>query len=1190
MKLFFAAFAFLFFNTALFSQNLTLAQTETVFDAPAVSHSAESDFFTSTIIHGEAPAPGENAGAAGPLADSVDLAVSLNWLDTFTVGYPAKMEFYYQNKSSQAAANVKLLFVKDSRTNFFKTSLPFSATSGDTAIWNFGTLAPGQSGSIMIELRLPETTAIINQLIETKAFIYPFAGDKDTTNNKSRLLNRVRGAAQYIQKLSLSLSEENKPQPGGTARYKLLYGYNSWLDSVKGRIIFIKDPALLFVASQPAGAYAKGDTVYFPFNNAGPFFDTASVSLQFKLASQKSFGTQIKNHAFIRPTVIDVVQPEARDTLVQTIQLWYNGGDVTPLTDRQGIQWIKPVTEGPAIGYFMSAIDTTKSGAILAAGTAHSKDGKTDGIIIQKMNRDGTSFFQKVDTVKGIGEVIRVTEFPDGALVVAGNSSRTVAGIKSIVSYGWVRLYDSVGNLKWHRDVMADTVKAPIRQNNFLRGITIAPENAVYAVGQTQFVDSMGNGVYSDTTHGRSWVCRINYQGAITFQKPFGLANGIVQFNDITQAHDFAFIVVGYKTPMWPYNKTSIAYKISGSGNLIWEKSFSAERDEDFLSVVKQKDGYVIGGYVDESQTQELQTRGRITKLDFNGNKMWETKTAVSDFMYFYKVKADENNGIVSLGFLQNSNFSNPISRSIVRYDSSGALLSLKVLNTSGYISQFSDIAALGAEEYAVAGTLADDFLNHQYVHPEQRGGAVIKLGNNNTITGTVYLDENGNGKKDASEKYLNNILVKSESAGFTASSSATVDGVFKNFIGRGRYITMPVLNNPNFSARPASDTSTFNSWFGTDTLQFAVVPLGNKADLQVHLLPVTPARPGFATTYKITYFNAGNTTFSNTHIRFQKGSRQTYLESSQPGATVVADTIRWNMGTIAPLTGGAFEVRLRNSTPPALNNGDTLFLKAAIEPATADATPADNIAAFQHIVQGSFDPNDKQELNNGVYTQEQAGRKEYFNYLIRFQNTGTDTAFRVIVRDTLDKNLDWTSLEMLSASHPYSLRIKNGNQHEWVFENVNLPDSNRNEPGSHGHIAFRIKPKAAWVVGDSIRNRASIYFDFNLPVKTNTVRTLFKPATVTAIPENNALDAAISVYPNPTPDELWTTIKGHLRGTLTLTVYDNHGRRVLQQHHGRINTQAYTAKINTAQLATGIYFMHIAIDGKKNVYKIAVQ
>ncbi len=52
------------------------------------------------------------------------------------------------------------------------------------------------------------------------------------------------------------------------------------------------------------------------------------------------------------------------------------------------------------------------------------------------------------------------------------------------------------------------------------------------------------------------------------------------------------------------------------------------------------------------------------------------------------------------------------------------------------------------------------------------------------------------------------------------------------------------------------------------------------------------------------------------------------------------------------------------------------------------------------------------------------------------------------------------------------------------------LVDSIKNEPKSHGYIVYKIKAKQNVQIGDVIKNTAAIYFDYNLPIFTNTEMT----------------------------------------------------------------------------------------------------
>ena len=136
----------------------------------------------------------------------------------------------------------------------------------------------------------------------------------------------------------------------------------------------------------------------------------------------------------------------------------------------------------------------------------------------------------------------------------------------------------------------------------------------------------------------------------------------------------------------------------------------------------------------------------------------------------------------------------------------------------------------------------------------------------------------------------------------------------------------------------------------------------------------------------------------------------------------------------------------------------------------------------------GSFDPNQKTAIPTGAGPDYLLGANQALDYTIDFQNTGTDTAFRVLLRDVLSPNLELISFEPGFASHPYSWEIRS-NTLEVLFSPIALPDSNVNEPGSQGFFSFRIHQLPDLPPGTTIENTAAIIFDFNPPIGTNTVR-----------------------------------------------------------------------------------------------------
>jgi hypothetical protein len=94
------------------------------------------------------------------------------------------------------------------------------------------------------------------------------------------------------------------------------------------------------------------------------------------------------------------------------------------------------------------------------------------------------------------------------------------------------------------------------------------------------------------------------------------------------------------------------------------------------------------------------------------------------------------------------------------------------------------------------------------------------------------------------------------------------------------------------------------------------------------------------------------------------------------------------------------------------------------------------------------------------------------------------------VVVDTLSPHLDVATLKVGAVSHPYRLEVSGEGRPvlTFAFTNINLPDSNRNEPASHGYLKFSIAPLATVPEQTVIENYADIFFDYNPAVRTNVV------------------------------------------------------------------------------------------------------
>lgn len=134
------------------------------------------------------------------------------------------------------------------------------------------------------------------------------------------------------------------------------------------------------------------------------------------------------------------------------------------------------------------------------------------------------------------------------------------------------------------------------------------------------------------------------------------------------------------------------------------------------------------------------------------------------------------------------------------------------------------------------------------------------------------------------------------------------------------------------------------------------------------------------------------------------------------------------------------------------------------------------------------FDPNEKLAIPRGVTSTHLIKPTTEIEYTLHFQNTGNDTAYQVILRDTLDANFDVTTLTVGASSHAFKWFVSGIGRLviTFVFENINLPDSSTNLLASEGYVQFSIKPLSTVPIGTVIKNNAGIYFDFNSPIVTN--------------------------------------------------------------------------------------------------------
>jgi hypothetical protein len=430
------------------------------------------------------------------------------------------------------------------------------------------------------------------------------------------------------------------------------------------------------------------------------------------------------------------------------------------------------------------------------------------------------------------------------------------------------------------------------------------------------------------------------------------------------------------------------------------------------------------------------------------------------------------------------------------------------------------------------------------------------------TIKGNTKYDLNGNGCDPTD---LNKALQKFNIASGATPGSLIADasGNYSVPVQAGAHTLTPILENPAyFSISPASFTASFPTQNSPLTQNFCISANGSHPDLEIVIIPLDSAVPGFNSDYKIVFKNNGTTMQSGTVVFNFNDSLMDFLNASTPPSSQSTGVLSWNFTNLLPFETREIKATFELNTPtdvPPVNDGDILHYTAEIN-AAADDTPADNTFTLNQTVVNSLDPNDKTCLEGTMIAQTQVG--DYVHYLIRFENNGTANARNIVVKDVIDASkFDISTLVPLSGSHSFVTRMSGANMAEFIFENIQLPfDDDHND----GYISFKIKTKSTLATGDIFSNTAGIYFDYNAPIITNTFTTTVRGTLATA--ETKIGKEDFRIYPNPVKDILYIRTADEI---IKAEIYDVAGRIL-------ITTGAKGNSVNVSELAKGNYIIKL--------------
>lgn len=463
--------------------------------------------------------------------------------------------------------------------------------------------------------------------------------------------------------------------------------------------------------------------------------------------------------------------------------------------------------------------------------------------------------------------------------------------------------------------------------------------------------------------------------------------------------------------------------------------------------------------------------------------------------------------------------------------------------------------------------------------------------------SGFVFCDTNGNGVMNPNEAPLAGAPVILYNNSMTNSSITVYTDSTGYFTYCGQYSTSTyVLATISQSwltyngYNPSIGVITLvGSTAGTSNTGFIAINCGGTtttcADLWTTVTPWIGYYQNSTAYVKINWGNYGPGAAGSYTLTMNFPTGVTVNASSIANSGIVSgNTITWNLSSASSFFSN-YDVITFN-VPSGLASGTAHYFTSTITPTTGtDCSTVNNAGSLLQLVGNSYDPNDKTAARPASTVQSMAepvssldwSTQETLTYTIRFQNTGTAPAQNIYILDTLDADLDWSTLTLVEATHNMQVVNLGNGVMRFEFPSIWLADSTTNEPESHGHLVYRIKENVAATVGTEIENTAYIYFDWNDPIITNTTYNI-NVIVIDGLTENNELN--VKVFPNPANESMTISCKGDFDYQLV----DLSGRIISS------GSASHSESISVSKAAVGIYQLNVQSNNGNSSLKVMKQ
>ncbi|MBL0317650.1 MAG: T9SS type A sorting domain-containing protein [Flavobacteriales bacterium] len=360
-----------------------------------------------------------------------------------------------------------------------------------------------------------------------------------------------------------------------------------------------------------------------------------------------------------------------------------------------------------------------------------------------------------------------------------------------------------------------------------------------------------------------------------------------------------------------------------------------------------------------------------------------------------------------------------------------------------------------------------------------------LSIDNFATLQLNGFIDDNSNGIYDSGELPFNdfeaditnstNILTQYFTTNHQIQLEITPGSYTLNVPDQHDYFN-PGIYPGSFTFISASESLTIDIPFIIDGAQVS--------EASINLISPPGICDGANVTHSLFIENIGNIV-ANGEFTYEIDPVHSFVSSTPMPTSISGNTLIWDITNLNPMEDMSLFVMVTPASLADLGNLTTNVI-------TVNLMDINGLPSFSQSetitnpITCSYDPNDITE-NNGYTDAGYVLDGSELEYSIRFQNTGNAPASNVRIENDLNDLLQRSTLQPVAWSHDFLLSIDENNLATFQFNDINLPDATSDESGSHGFVTYRILPVIGLDAGTEIPNTASIYFDFNPAIVTNT-------------------------------------------------------------------------------------------------------